>query len=478
MEREPDDEPLLGAILARGRRAPLAKEAAVLRRDLALVHTDAIAASIMVGTGETYIAAFALALGLGDIVAGYAASGPFLAGAVLQLVSPWGVRRLGSHRRWVVLCALLQAASFIPLCAAALHGSLSALGLLLIATFYWAAGMATGPAWTTWVGTLIPRSMRSRFFARRTRFAQVAMLLGLLAGGALLHVAEHRGLQLYAFAALFAAAGLARLWSSWLLAHQSEPDPLVEAAPLAHGMAGPARVPGNRRLIGYLLALQVGVQIAAPYFTPYMIGAHALHLSYGAYMGLIAAAFISKILALPWLGHFAAQRGARRLLRLAGCTVVPLPALWTISNHYGFLLGIQLFSGVAWGAHELATFLLFFDAIRAEQRTRVLTWYNLANATAVVIGTSLGALLLRDQGLNFAGYAVLFWISASARALTLPLLAWLPDAHGAAAVPAMGILAARPSAGSIDRPVLADQPDSPLERPEQTGAATATAPAP
>ena len=86
-------------------------------------------------------------------------------------------------------------------------------------------------------------------------------------------------------------------------------------------------------------------------------------------------------------------------------------------------------SGIAWGAHELATFLLFFDAIRPEQRTRVLTWYNLANATAVVIGTSLGALLLRDQGLNFAGYAVLFWISASARALTLPLLAWLPDAH-------------------------------------------------
>ena len=156
MEREPDDESLLGAFSARGRRAPLAKEAAVLRRDLALVHTDAIAASIMVGTGETYIAAFALALGLGDIVAGYAASGPFLAGAVLQLVSPWGVRRLGSHRRWVVLCALLQAASFIPLCAAALHGSLSALGLLLIATFYWATGMATGPAWSTWVGTLDP----------------------------------------------------------------------------------------------------------------------------------------------------------------------------------------------------------------------------------------------------------------------------------------------------------------------------------
>src|SRR5882672_4659761 len=125
MAGDSDDEALFAGIGARGRRAPLGSQAAVLRRDLALVYTDAIAASLMVGTGETYIAAFALALGLGDIVAGYAASGPFFAGAILQLVSPWGVRRLGSHRRWVVLCALLQAASFIPLCAAALYGSLS-----------------------------------------------------------------------------------------------------------------------------------------------------------------------------------------------------------------------------------------------------------------------------------------------------------------------------------------------------------------
>ena len=116
MAQDPDDERPFG-ILGGGRykRAPLVRDAAVLRRDLAYVHTDAVAASVMVGTGETYIAAFALALGLGDIVAGIVASGPLLAGAFLQLVSPYAIRRLGSHRRWVVLTAGLQAASFIPL---------------------------------------------------------------------------------------------------------------------------------------------------------------------------------------------------------------------------------------------------------------------------------------------------------------------------------------------------------------------------
>ncbi len=106
MSDDPDDERPFGILGGRRYpRVPIARDAAILRRDLAYVHTDAIAASVMVGTGETYIAAFALALGLGDIVAGIVASGPLLAGAVLQLISPWAVRRLGSHRRWVVWTA-------------------------------------------------------------------------------------------------------------------------------------------------------------------------------------------------------------------------------------------------------------------------------------------------------------------------------------------------------------------------------------
>ena len=465
----PDDERPLGIPGPPPRRVTGGREVAVLRRDLRYVHNDAIAASVMVGIGETYIAAFALALGFGDIIAGAVASGPLLAGAVIQLVSPYAIRRLGSHRRWVVLNAGLQAASFVPLCAAALTGHLQPGALLAIATFYWAAGMATGPAWNTWVGTLVPRSIRARFFARRSRVGQAALLGGLLAGGAILHFGAQHDAHLLGFAVLFAIAGLARGVSAWLLANQSEPDPLVRNVTAGLDLAPPRSTPGNRRLLAYLLTVQTSVHVAAPFFTPYMLGENALALSYGSYMTLIAASFVSKIAALPALGHFAAKYGARRLLRLGGVAVVPLPALWTFSNDYSFLLAIQLFSGIAWGAHELATFLLFFDAIRPEERTRLLTWFNLASATAMVMGTVAGGWLLSDTGANMPGYATLFWISAGARALTLPLLAWLPDVHVSAPPPAMRILAARPSAGSIDRPVLSDREDSVVEGPIVNG---------
>ena len=48
---------------------------------------DAAAYSVMVGCGETYLPAFALALGLGPIVAGMVASVPLLVGATVQLAA-------------------------------------------------------------------------------------------------------------------------------------------------------------------------------------------------------------------------------------------------------------------------------------------------------------------------------------------------------------------------------------------------------
>src|SRR6478609_5003082 len=72
------------------------------RSDLAYSTGDAASYSLMVGLGETYFSAFALAIGTGQTFAGLLATLPQMAGALLQLASPWGVKKLGSHRRWIV----------------------------------------------------------------------------------------------------------------------------------------------------------------------------------------------------------------------------------------------------------------------------------------------------------------------------------------------------------------------------------------
>lgn len=445
--------------------------ASTLRRDLRAMTADVAAFSVMVGVGETYLPAFALAVGVGEVAAGMLAAAPPLAGAVLQLASPMAVRRLRSHRRWVVLCAVLQAASFVPLVVAALAGSIPTAALFVIASLYWGSGMATGPAWNTWVGTIVPQRVRAHYFARRTRVTQIGVFAGLLLGGGVLELGSELGQKLHAFALLFLLAGACRIVSSRLLASQSEPVPLPEnyrQVPAVEAFPRMFRRSHEGRLLVYLLSVQIAVNLSAPYFTPYML--HQLELSYGGYMTLIAASFGAKILMLPALGAVARRFGPRRLLWIGGLGIVPLSSLWLVSDHYGYLLGVQCVAGTMWAAYELATFLLVFETIPEEERTSVLTAFNLANAVAMVAGSLVGGWVLHALGESHTAYMAIFAGSSALRLVTVAFLRRVPTPILRPVPVALRTVAVRPSAGSIDRPILPSLPHDAGGEPEESPA--------
>jgi MFS family permease len=426
-----------------------------VERDLRSMIGDAVAWSAMVGLGETYVPAFALAAGHGDLAAGLVATLPMLAGAVLQLATPFGVRRLGSYRAWVVACARLQAASLLPLALWALAGRIPLPWLFAAASAYWGFGMSTMPAWNAWAGAIVPSYLRARFFARRTRWAQAALFLSLVSAGAILE----RGSQRFegtttAFGALFACAAAARLLSARFLARQSEPEGLAashRSLSLAQVRAG-LRGREAKRVLLYLLGMQVAVQISAPYFTPFMLG--PLELPYGSFTALLAMSFGARIAVLPWLGRLARARGAGFMLRVGAVAIVPLPPLWLVSDAFPYLLGLQACAGIAWGTLELATLLAFFEGLDSAERTSVLTLYNLASAVALAIGALLGAALFRTLGGGFEGFAALFAVSALGRALMLPLLARVGGSGRAPEGLELPTIAVRPSIGAVQRPVL------------------------
>lgn len=425
-----------------------------LRGDLCASSADAAAFSIMVGAGETYLPAFVLAVGLGEVCAGLTATLPMLAGATLQLFAPRLIPYAGSHRRWVIFCAILQAASFLPLAGAAVVGRISWSAVLLVATVYWAAGMAAGPAWNTWMARAVPRSLRARFFATRTWIAQAAVLVGLLVGGMTLHLASEQGLPVYGFAILFGMACCARLVSAGFLARQREPKspiPVDHRVSIA-AFAGRLRRPEGR-LLAYMLGAQAATQLAAPYFTPFMLG--ELRLGYGTYMLLLGTAFLAKAMALPKLGRWAHRLGPKSLLWIGGIGIVPLPAMWLVSTATGYLMALQVVGGVLWACYELGTFLLLFETIPDEERTSVLTSFNLLNALAIAAGSAAGGLLLGRVGQGRSAYMLLFLASSVGRLVTLPLLRTVAEAPRIPLRIGFRPLAVRPSAGSVDRPILA-----------------------
>ena len=427
-----------------------------LHRDLRLVHADGLAFAIMVGVGESYLAAFVLALGLGEVASGLVTTIPLVAGGAIQLVTPLGVAWSGSRRRWAVACATVQAASFVPLILAAIKGQAPAWLVFAAATLYWSAGMAASPAWNAWVEWLVPRAIRKKYFAWRTSAVHLGTMVGLAGGGLVLHAASERQGPLAGFATLFALAAVCRLASARFLAASSEgpaPDP-----------AGPGKLPAlgtlrrltkspASRLLTYLVALTAGVTIASPFFSAYMLA--ELDLSYARYMILVASSVAVKVAALPLLGSVATRFGLTPMLRCAWIGIAAVPALWLVSSSYPWLIALQLVSGASWAAHEYASFLLLFETIRAERRVAILTAYNLAHALALVCGSLLGGWLLVANGPGRPGYFAIFTISTSLRAAAVLLLARVHDGVRPVVFPSFRTVAVNPAVGLVLRPILA-----------------------
>lgn len=444
-----------------------------LQRDLDLSTADGSAFGAAVGIGESYLPAFVLAIGGGHVLAGLVATLPMVAGAVFQLGAPAAIRRVGSLKRWVVLCAAIQSLSFVPLVVMALAGNVQVGLVFLVAAVYWASGMSTGPAWNTWIASIVPGRIRAHYFAWRSRAAQFSVFLGLLAGGALLQFGAHHQRAMFAFATLFSLAACFRMASTLLLGRQSAPvcESLqltrVSLSDLARRMRGGQ----DARLLMYMLSVTLATQVAAAFFTPYMLG--VLHFAYAQYMLLLAVSYAAKIVAMPALGRFARAYGAHRLLVIGGLLIVPMAGFWVVSDRYWFLLAIQLAGGVAWGAQELGVLLLLFETIRDDERTSMLTTFNFLNAVVLAAGSLIGATVLGLLTEGAGAFLAVFLLSTALRVLTVPLLWRLKPSREPVVPMPIRVLAVRPAGGSIQRPVIAGLPPDAarVDRESYTGEA-------
>jgi MFS family permease len=472
------------------------------RHDLRCSMGDAGAYSVMVGIGETYFAAFALAIGTGRTFAGIIATMPMLAGAFLQLATPWAVQRFGSHKHWVVACASTQAASLLLMPLALLFvgpehfsGALGpdaaptygpALWVFLAATIYWGAGLMTSPARNTWIDEIIPKRVRTKYFACRQRISQTLTLVGFIVGGIALQSGKSGGWLLPAFVGIFLVASACRFLSAGFLSQQSEPSRgrVVERRISLRQMLAQTRSETSGTLVVYLLAVQTAVQISGPYFTPYMLSVEKM--SYFNYMLLVGVGFLGKVIALPLWGRVAQTAGPRRLLWIGGAAIVPIASLWCFGGCFeswsvrlpidlyvtsfqwdfdgkiAYYTAVQLLSGITWAAYELAMMLMFFEAIPRQDRTSVLTFYNFGNAAAMVVGGLIGATILQCGSESQAAFLTLFAVSSLMRLSTLCLLFRAPQVPVTTVQPALRVVSMRPD-DSVSRPILSTLPDGESE---------------
>lgn len=381
----------------------------VTLRTLRLSLIDAFLYYLMVGVGETYLPAYVLSIGMNEVFAGILASLPLVSGAFLQLITPNGIQKVGSHKSWVVGNALAQALAFLPLIYYSTHHPPGFWILFLILTLYWGANFAAGPAWNYWMGHLVPPDLAARYFSQRARISQIGLLIGVVSGGALLHGRVALGPFSSMFGIIFFGAFACRLCSTFLLSahhYQREWASKYKLPGVLDSVKLFFRDPVKTRFFMYLLPFQIAVYVSAPFVTPWMLA--QVKLDYWSYMISIAVGLIAKIFMLTYLQYWQKNIDPFKLFIIGMVAACPSAMLWSLSDNFYYLLLLQAHAGLAWGCYEVALFLIFFQDLKQEEKVSILTIYNVINAIGIIAGTAIGAKFLDIVGTTRTGYAVIF----------------------------------------------------------------------
>jgi MFS family permease len=379
---------------------------------------DAFFFSIMVGAGESYLPAYALSTGMSETLSGFFSSVPMIIGALIQMLTPWAVQRMKSVKKYVVLSVAVQAAAFLPLIYFAIDGVPNFFVLFLIVVVYWGAGFAAGPTWNFWMGHLLSSEASSRYFSTRTRINQIGVLAGLVGGGIALHYGVHVGPFTSVFSLLFLVAFVARASSSIVLSakfynpnwfftgHQSVRTTIAK---FWHNKS-------YRYFFSYVFIFYITVYISAPFVSPFFLA--KLELNYFQYMCGLAAIFIAKILILPLAPGLIDRWGIKKVFLIGAFGVSPLPALWAVYREFWFVLVLQAVSGAFWALFEVVLTMVFFQQIKSHEKIPVLTFFNLFNAVALIVGSSIGGQILHAYRESISAYFTIFMVSSSLRVLT------------------------------------------------------------
>jgi MFS family permease len=157
-------------------------------------------------------------MGFNDFTLGVLGSLPFVA-TFGQIIASLLIQRTGGLLKYqfiecaVVHRALWLVAAVIPI-VLPIPSTLAVVALLVTLAVSWFLGALSSPPWITWMGALIPRRIRGRYFANRERICQLVMTAVILASASMLTLfydKDLKGIQwpaIYYICALLAVAAV------------------------------------------------------------------------------------------------------------------------------------------------------------------------------------------------------------------------------------------------------------------------------
>lgn len=272
------------------------------------------------------------------------------------------------------------------------------------------------PAWTAFVGKLVPLQWRGRYFASRNILIGIASILVTLMAGALIDLFGKPG----GYQVVFGLAGVLGFFSAYSFSRIEEPVLARERTrglSILRGIKNAWEVPGLQPFCILSALWNFSVQIAGPFFPVYMVEGFKAG---GTMIGLTSSlATLASIPGQRVFGRWADGRGALWVQRLTSFLIPLVPWLWALAPGVWFVMPVELFSGFVWAGFNLAAFNLLLEFTPQEGRPIYVALYQVLVGIGMTVGPMVGGILV-----NIIGYKALFWLSGGLRLLTAVLFVY------------------------------------------------------
>ncbi len=372
---------------------------AEIRDGLQTVIKDSIASQMVIGlTTGAFLVAFALQLGASNTVVGLLAAVPPLV-QLVQIPTVYLIERIKLRRpitffacfasRTCLLFIGLAPFVFPPeTVLSVLIGGLIAYGIF--------AAMGTC-AWNAWMRDLIPHPQLGQFNARRLTVATFFGTVLTLGAGYFLD----RFTQLYpqqevfGYSALFVLAFLVGMIDEYFIATVPEPRMKSEQTGILKLILLPFRDTNFRNLLRYLFTWNFALNLAAPFFTVYMLT--KLDMDMSSVIGLTVLSQLMNLLFFRVWGRLLDQYSNKSILNVCAPMLIVCILLWTFTRlpekhalTVPLLIGLHVFMGISMAGTTLGALNIAVKLAPKNLGAAYLAASSLANSLAAGLAPVLG----------------------------------------------------------------------------------------
>lgn len=368
---------------------------------LAYVLRDGLASQAMATlTGGIFLVAFALELGASNFLIGILAAIPPLA-QLLQVPSVALVNWLRNRRLISVVASGVSRLTWLLVALLPVIGAAAGRrGLIVLLFFASALGAVSTCGWNSWMRDLVPEDRLGSFFSRRMSLSiGLGVILSLAAAFFVDWWSRSGPLgAVWAYSLLFVLGSGAGLTGVFFLSRIPEPKMTPMTGGFFTALRKPFRDENFRNLLVFLGSWSFAVNLAAPFFTVYMLRRLELDLSW--VIGLTVLSQVTHFGFVRIWGAVADQYSNKSVLGVCAPLFVMAIGAWTFTTlpdpyvlTIPLLVVLHVVMGLSMAGVSLAAGNITLKLAPSADATQYLAASTLVNSLAAGIAPILGGSL-------------------------------------------------------------------------------------